>query len=47
MSFKYNERDILEKIKRQNPAIENYELNVIRMYETKRYNKTIYIYMRG
>lgn len=42
ISFKYSETEIVEKLMKQNPVLNNSELRILRIYETKRYNKTVY-----
>lgn len=42
MSFKIPEKDLVEKLKKQNEDLKNSEIEIIKMFETKRYNKTVY-----
>lgn len=42
MTLKYTEDDMKNKLKRQNIIMENSEIEIKAIFETKRYNKTIY-----
>lgn len=42
MTFVHEEKEIIEKLKKQNPSISNAELKIIEKYQIKRNNKTIY-----
>ena len=41
MSFEYNENELMVKIKRQNPTLNYCDMKIIKIYNTKRYNKTL------
>lgn len=42
MSFKYTEKEIIDKIKRQNQQLQKHEMKIVKSYEFKKYNKIIY-----
>lgn len=42
MTFVHEEKEIIEKLKKQNPSISNAEFKIIEKYEIKRNNKKIY-----
>lgn len=42
MSFDYEEKDLVEKLKKQNPVISNSDIKIIVKYNYKRNNKIIY-----
>ena len=42
MTFKYSEKDILEKLKKQNSFLNDSELKIEKTYEYKRYNRVFY-----
>lgn len=42
MTFKYEDKEIVEKLKKQNQCIESAEIKIINKYETTKKNKTTY-----
>lgn len=42
MNFKYNECELIEKLKKQNDAMKDSKVEIIKCFETKRYNRTIF-----
>lgn len=42
MAFKYNENELLQRIRKQNPVIEQGELSITKLFEFKKNNITLY-----
>lgn len=42
MNFKLQENDLLEKLRKQNEILKDSEIEVIKIFETKRYNRTVF-----
>lgn len=42
LNYKYPDRELIEKLKKQNETLKNSELEVIKIFETKRYYKTTF-----
>ena len=42
MSFKYNDEEIISKLKRPNQHLLEHDIKVVKSYEYKKYNKIIY-----
>lgn len=42
MNFKIDEKEIVVKLKKQNQILENSEIDIVKLFETKRFNRKIY-----
>ena len=42
LTFKYGNNEIIEKLKKQNQILENSNLEIIKVYETRRNNRSIF-----
>ena len=42
MDFKLPEKDLIDKLKKQNGVLENSEIEVIKIFETRRKSRTIF-----
>ena len=42
MDFKLSEKDLIDKLKRENGVLENSEMEVIKIFETRRKGRTIF-----
>lgn len=42
MNFRIDEKEIVDKLKKQNQILENSEIKIVKLFETKRFNRKIY-----
>lgn len=47
ISFKYSSDDIIGKIRKQNAFLNEREINIVRSYEYKKGNRTVYKFKLG